>query len=129
MKKKLALDAKKKEQKAAEQDKKKQMAEEKLRNTIVNKYKKLILNIIGQNWIMPKNRDQNSSVKLLIHLAPGGDVISVILIKTSGDKVLDTSAITAIWKSSPLPVPKDNVVFNKFRTFNITVRPEGRMNN
>ncbi|MBN1684012.1 MAG: cell envelope integrity protein TolA [Gammaproteobacteria bacterium] len=115
---------------AAEEDTlEKQLDAEQQAQTILDKYKTMILNTIGQHWIMPKNVNKNLSTQLLIHLAPGGMVLNVDVIKSSGDSVLDRSVITAIWKSSPLPVPNDPLMFDQFRLLHLTVKPEGLLYN
>ncbi|MFA6303215.1 MAG: cell envelope integrity protein TolA [Legionella sp.] len=90
----------------------------------VDKYKALIVNAIGRNWILPENADSNSSCQFRIRLAPNGVVLEVTLTRSSGDPVLDRSAQTAINKASPLPVPSDAATFNLFRDISLTVRPE-----
>src|SRR5690606_13878514 len=66
----------------------------------VNKYKALILNSISRNWILPENVNQGLSSQFRIHLAPNGTVLSVTLLRSSGDSLLDRSAQTAIYKAS-----------------------------
>lgn len=90
----------------------------------VDKYKALIVNAIGRNWILPENADSNLSSQFRIRLAPDGMVLEVTLIRSSGDSLLDRSAQTAIYKASPLPVPTDAETFNLFRDISLTVRPE-----
>ena len=90
----------------------------------VDKYKAMILDAIGRQWILPENVDNQLSSVFHIRLAPDGGVLEVSLVKSSGDPVLDRSAQTAIYKASPLPVPHDALVFNMFRDINLTVRPE-----
>lgn len=90
----------------------------------VDKYKALILNAIGRQWILPDNANSSLSSQFRIHLAPDGAVLEVSLIRSSGDPILDRSAQTAIYKASPLPVPADPGTFNLFRDINLTVRPE-----
>ncbi len=91
---------------------------------VVDKYKALILQAIGQNWIVPPNVNKQLSSELLIRLAPDGTVIEVKLSRSSGNDALDQSAITAVYKASPLPVPTDAAAFQVFRQFVLTVRPE-----
>jgi colicin import membrane protein len=91
---------------------------------VVNKYKALIINEISQNWILPDNVDKRLSSKFEIKIAPGGTVLSVKLIRSSGDAILDRSAQTAIYKASPLSVPSDPETFKLFKTVSLTVRPE-----
>lgn len=90
---------------------------------IVDKYKALIINAIGQKWILPENANSQMSSKFRIHLAPNGVVLDVSLISSSGDSILDRSARDAIYKASPLPVPNDPKTFNLFRDISLTVRP------
>lgn len=91
---------------------------------VVDKYKALILQSIAQHWLVPSGVDQSLSTELLIRLAPGGTVLDVQLVKTSGDDGLDRSARTAVFKSSPLPVPEKTDEFEPFREFILKVKPE-----
>lgn len=90
----------------------------------VNKYKALILQIISQNWLVPPTVDKSLRAELLIRVAPGGVVLDVQVIKSSGDVSLDHSARAAVFKSSPLPVPADADAFDEFRQFVLRVKPE-----
>lgn len=90
----------------------------------VNKYKALIVQIISQNWRVPMNVDKSLSAELLIRVAPGGMVLDVQIVKSSGDESLDHSARAAVLKSSPLPVPSDPAAFESFRQFLLKAKPE-----
>ncbi|MGB9087314.1 MAG: cell envelope integrity protein TolA [Candidatus Aquirickettsiella gammari] len=90
-----------------------------------DKYRHLILQSIAQQWIIPPELNKHLETKLAVHLAPGGMVLEVLIVKSSGNPVLDRSAQTAVYKASPLPVPKNSGLFNNFRQINLTVRPEG----
>ncbi len=90
----------------------------------VDKYKAMILGAISQQWILPENANPALSSQFRIHLAPNGTVLSVNLVRSSGDPVLDRSAQSAIYKASPLPVPMNATAFNVFRDINLTVRPQ-----
>lgn len=90
----------------------------------VDKYKALILQSISQNWLVPANIDKKLYAELLIRVAPGGVILDVQLIKTSGNDALDRSARAAVLKSSPLPVPADPDAFEPFRQFTLKVKPE-----
>ncbi len=95
---------------------------------LVDKYKALIVAAIGQQWLVPSGVSKNLSVVYEIELAPGGVVLSVQLVKSSGNLALDQSAETAIYKASPLPVPKDPVAFDNFRDLHLTVSPKQIVN-
>lgn len=90
----------------------------------VDQYSALIKQQIQQNWIIPQHVE-NLSCLIEVQTAPGGMVTQVRLLKSSGNEALDRSALAAINKASPLPVPKDSAAFNAFRRFTITVKPEG----
>ena len=91
---------------------------------IIDKYKALILQAIGQQWVVPSHVDKRLSCELIIHLDPGGVVLDVQIMKSSGDIVLDRSARAAVFKASPLPVPSDIYSFEPFRKFVLKVKPE-----
>ena len=90
----------------------------------VDKYKALIVNAIGDKWILPEKVDSSLSCQFRIRLAPDGMVLDVTITRRSGDPLLDRSAENAIRKASPLPVPTDAETFNMFRDISLTVRPE-----
>jgi colicin import membrane protein len=94
----------------------------------VDKYKALILQTISQNWIIPPSVNKNLFAELMIRVAPGGMVLDVQIIKSSGDEGLDNSARSAVFKASPLPVPKDSDAFEPFRQFVLKVRPKDILN-
>jgi len=90
----------------------------------INKYKALILQAISQNWVVPVHANKKLFCELMIRVAPGGMVMDVKVIKTSGDRSLDSSARAAVLKASPLPVPGKDKEFEAFRQFVLKVKPE-----
>ncbi len=90
----------------------------------VNKYKALILQAISQHWLIPPSVNKNLSAELMIRVAPGGTVLDVQIVKSSGDESLDYSARSAVFKASPLPVPTDSNGFEPFRQFVLKVKPK-----
>ncbi len=90
----------------------------------IDRYQALILQAISQNWMIPPGVDKQLSCKLNIQLGPDGSVLNVILSQSSGNVLLDRSAVAAVYKSSPLPVPKDADAFETFRNFDLIVKPE-----
>ncbi len=91
---------------------------------VVDKYKALILQAISEHWIVPTQANKKLYCELMIRVAPGGVVLDVQIIKSSGDPSLDSSARAAVLKSSPLPVPADGAAFEAFRRFVLKVKPE-----
>lgn len=72
---------------------------------------------VTQNWNRPSSVTKRLSCKVRVSLVPSGDVMSVSVVKSSGDPLFDNSVERAIYKASPLPVPKNPEVFEQFRRF------------
>lgn len=123
------INAKALEQQVLNEQKKLQEAKEAAMRGEVNKYKALILESIAEHWLVPSNTNKKLFADLLIRLAPGGAVLDVQLIKSSGVDALDRSARAAVFKASPLPVPKDSTAFDSFRQFVLRVKPENILEN
>lgn len=94
---------------------------------VLDQYKAQIVRAIQQQWIVP-NVDHRLSCVLLIHLDPNGVVLSVKTLKGSGNAVLDRSARMAVFKASPLPIPKDSNLSSEFRELHLMVKPLETMN-
>ena len=62
--------------------------------------------------------------KIKIGLIPSGDVMSAAVVESSGNSLFDDSAVRAVYKASPLPVPKDPNVFKQFRNFTFVFAPK-----
>lgn len=91
----------------------------------IDKYKALIIQAISQQWIVPSGAQEDEVATLTVRLAPGGVVLSVSIAQSSGDPALDRSAKVAVLNASPLPVPGDAALFDRFRVINLTVKPQG----
>lgn len=90
---------------------------------VVDKYKALVLQAIGEHWLIPNGVDKKLATELVIYLAPGGAVLDTEIYKSSGNVALDNSARAAVFKASPLPVPTDAEGFKFFRRFVLVFRP------
>jgi len=84
----------------------------------INKYTALIEQKVKRNWLKPPGDLKSLLATLTISLIPGGDVIEVRIIRTSGNLIYDRSAERAVRKASPLPLPKDPAIAAKFYRFN-----------
>ena len=76
---------------------------------------------IKTNIIPPSEIKGNPQVVFNIVQLPTGEVLSVRLVKTSGNALLDSAVERAILKSSPLPKPDRPEQW--LREFNISFRP------
>ncbi len=91
----------------------------------INEYKALIIAEIVKRWNRPPSARKGMVAELQIILIPGGEVLDVNLLKSSGDPAFDRSAENAVNLAHRLPVPADPALFNaEFRKLNIRFRPE-----
>lgn len=91
----------------------------------IDEHAALIKHEINSYWIKPDGVTEGEFSEWLINVAPGGVVMDVKLLKSSGNVVLDRSAKAAVLKASPLPVPEDAELFNEVRVIKIMFKPEG----
>lgn len=80
---------------------------------------------VGQRWRIPgnyRNRD-DVQTRVKIQMIPGGEVINVSVVESSGYPDFDESVLNAVKLASPLPVP-DGPLFNEqFRSLVIEFDP------
>lgn len=81
---------------------------------------------VAKNWIVQGKKEGINCV-LNVLLAPGGLVVDVEVLNSSGDVAFDRSAVAAVYKSSPLPVPTDPDAFERMRQLRLTLRPDDVM--
>jgi colicin import membrane protein len=93
------------------------------KRALINKYTAQIIAQISQNWLVPAGISSKLRCVLDITLAPGGVVMQASLAQSSGNVLLDRSAIAAVYKASPLPVPSGDD-FAAFRSLELNVTPQ-----
>lgn len=70
---------------------------------------------------LPKNIQGNPELQFVVEIKSNGEVVSVTMKKSSGNRKLDSAVRTAIHKASPLPLPSQADVLEQ--TFVIQYRP------
>nr|VFK20066.1 MAG: Cell division and transport-associated protein TolA [Candidatus Kentron sp. LFY] len=103
---------------AAEQTKRKQ----RLRDRYRREYIANIKLAVERNWISTTGVVKGLKCKLKVVQIPTGEVINVSVVVSSGNRAFDRSAVAAVFKSSPLPRPKDSSAFD--RNIVLTFSPE-----
>ncbi len=63
-------------------------------------------------------------VQVKITILPGGDVLDIVIVKSSGNRVYDTAIERAIRSAQPLPVPASPELFGQFRSLTLNIRHE-----
>ncbi len=91
---------------------------------VVNEFKTKIGAKIRSKIVMPPDVPDNAKAEFDVTLLPGGSVLSVRLVKPSGNEAYDGAVERAISKSQPLPLPPDVALFNNFRELHLKFCPE-----
>jgi len=89
---------------------------------VVDEYRLMLVQAIERNWIRPPSARPGLECTLFVTQAPGGSVVDVKLGACNGDQVVRESITTAVYKSSPLPAPRDPRAFE--RRLEIVFRPK-----
>lgn len=81
---------------------------------------------LSQRWIIPATARQKDalSAHVRIRLLPGGEVLDVKLVKSSGDRAFDDSAVNAVKSAGRLPVPSGDLFNKHFRDITINFHPQ-----
>ncbi len=90
-------------------------------------YAGLIQRTVVNNWSRPPSARNGMEALLSIQLIPTGDIVSVTVLKSSGNGAFDRSAINAVEKAGSFPELKNLPIreFERtFRRFRLLFRPE-----
>jgi colicin import membrane protein len=82
---------------------------------------------IEDSWSRPPSARRDMQVVLRIQLIPTGEVVSVSVIRSSGNEAFDLSAINAVNKAASFPEVADaspQVFERHLRSFQLVFRPE-----
>ena len=87
----------------------KRLEEERLALLEVNRTEYLgqIKDRIERNWLRPPGTASGLQCIARISQIPGGEVVQVEILTSSGNRIFDRSVEEAVFHASPLPVPKD----------------------
>jgi colicin import membrane protein len=87
----------------------------------MDEYRLMLVQAIERNWNPPSSARPGLECTLYVTQAPGGVVTEVKLGSCNGDQAVRESITTAVYKSSPLPAPRDPRAFE--RRLEIVFRP------
>jgi colicin import membrane protein len=88
----------------------------------MDEYRLMLVQAIERNWNRPQTARAGLECTLYVTQAPGGTVVDVRLGTCNGDQAVRESITTAVYKSSPLPAPRDPRAFE--RRLEIVFRPK-----
>lgn len=99
--------------------------EQRLSEQAAMTYVQAIRRAISREWTRPPSARNGMVARLMLHLAPTGELLSVELVTSSGNVHYDRSVERAIRKVRRFEVPKERRLFEaEFRQFTILFRPE-----
>lgn len=90
----------------------------------IERYKAMVRQSVMRYWIVQQGLAKQDATKLFVRVAPTGTVLDVKVLESSGNEALDRSAVAAVYKASPLPVPQDPDLFRSFRELRLILRPD-----
>jgi|GEM_PF-1043287 len=120
-KKKLEEEKRKKEELAAKLEAERQ---QRMVSSALNQYIPIITQKVSRNWNKPASVQRGITAKVAVRLTSSGEVVSAELIRSSGNSVFDRSVVNAVYKASPLPIPQERGVNERFRELDLNFNPE-----
>jgi colicin import membrane protein len=113
------------EQLEAEERKRKQQQADAAASKAVAEYTALIKQKVSRSWLKPAGNIKGLKCIVRVRVIPGGDVVSAEVTRSSGNRVFDDSVEKAVFKASPLPMPRDPDVAARMREIDFEFVPEG----
>ncbi len=83
------------------------------RSGVVDEYRAMLIQTIERNWIKPPSARAGLECTLYVTQAPGGTVVDVKIGDCNGDQAVRESVANAVYRSSPLPAPRDPRAFER----------------
>jgi colicin import membrane protein len=122
-KKKAAAEAERKRRAEETAQRQREIAEEAARQaaaanrvaqSTANRYIGIIKDRVQRSWLRPAALPKGLKALVFVRLDPFGEVLEVRVVRSSGNPLFDRSAETAVKKASPLPMPSDVTIYNRF---------------
>ena len=83
------------------------------RSGVVDEYRTLLIQTIERNWNRPPSARTGLECTLYVTQATGGTVLDVKIGACNGDQAVRESVANAVYRSSPLPAPRDARAFER----------------
>ena len=91
----------------------------------VSSYMAMIQRKIMENWSRPSTARNGMEAELEARLLPSGEITSVRIVKGSGSRAFDDSALLAVEKVRKFDLPEDAGLYErKFKRIRLLFRPE-----
>ncbi len=83
------------------------------RSGVVDEYRAMLIQTIERNWNRPPSARAGLECTLYVTQATGGTVIELKIGECNGDQAVRESVANAVYRSSPLPAPRDPRAFER----------------
>lgn len=93
-------------------------------SSLLAQYEPIIRQKVSRNWNQPSSTQSGIAAQVTVRLTATGEVISAKVTRSSGNSVFDRSVENAVYKASPLPIPQERGINEKFRNLNLKFKPE-----
>ena len=80
---------------------------------------------VRENWNKPPGTMTGLETVISVKVERTGEVVSVKVVKSSGNDYFDQSAENAVYKASPLPFPDEPRYYEFIKEFNFKFVPDG----
>jgi colicin import membrane protein len=90
----------------------------------IDRYRGRIRDKIRGKANVPDTVQGRPEVQVRITILPGGEVLDIVVVRSSGNRVYDTAIERAIRSAQPLPVPSDPELFGQFRSLTLNIQHE-----
>jgi len=80
---------------------------------------------VRENWNKPLGSMTGLETVISVKVQRTGEVVSVKVVKSSGDHFFDQSAENAVYKAAPLPFPDEPRYYEFIKEFNFKFVPDG----
>jgi colicin import membrane protein len=80
---------------------------------------------VRENWNKPPGSTTGLETVISVKVQRTGEVVSVKVVKSSGNEYFDQSAENAVYKASPLPFPDEPRYYEFIKEFNFKFVPDG----
>ncbi|MGH8497086.1 MAG: cell envelope integrity protein TolA [Gammaproteobacteria bacterium] len=89
---------------------------------LLDEYQRLIEQQIERNWVRPPGAAAGLDCTVQVTQIPNGEVVGVRVGTCNGDAAVVRSIEAAVYRASPLPLPRDPTLFD--RNLTVTFRPD-----
>jgi colicin import membrane protein len=86
-------------------------------------YGAMIRDKVSRNWNQPPFNTAGLKCSLRVRLTPGGEVVGVEVVRSSGNDIFDRSVQAAVLKATPLPLPNEPELAEYFREIQVDFDP------